>query len=201
MRTLLLGSVAVWASALAAGCTPQYTQPASQPQHLSAAEKDFDAVWEASRQTLQKYYFQLDREDRRAGVITTAPMTGKQWFEFWRQDAVRPADVAESTLQTIHRTAQVTIRPTKAGAETYQAQVDVFLRRSDKPSPEVSSTSDAIRLFSDKRDRKQHHPEPLLASTGGTEGIDYTADLGHDRALEAKLSGDIAAATAKARGK
>jgi hypothetical protein len=200
MRTLLLWSVAVWASALAAGCTPQYTQPTSQPQRLSAAEKDFDAVWDASRQTLQKYYFHLDREDRRAGVITTQPITGQQWFEFWRKDAVRPADVAESTLQTIYRTAQVTVRPTKPGAATYQAQVDVFMRRSDKPSPEITSTSDAVRLFSDKREKK-NRPEPLLAEAGGTEGMEYTTDLGHDRALEAKLTGDIAEAAAKMRGR
>ena len=200
MRTLLLVSVAVGACALAAGCAPQYTQPTTQPQHLSAAEKDFDAVWEATRQTLQKYYFALDREDRRAGIITTAPMTGKHWMEFWRHDAVRPADEAESTLQTIYRTAQVTIRPTKPGATTYEAQVDVLLRRSDRPSPQVTSASEALRLFSEKHEKK-NSPEPLLAMSGGTETMEYTTDLSHDRALEARLSGEIATAVAKLRGR
>lgn len=196
MRTFITSCLVALPAGLPAGCQLAYTQPTTQPARLSAAERDFEAVWQASRQTLQGYHFELDRQDRRAGVITTAPLTGMHFFELWRKDAVRPADFGESTVQTIYRTARVTVRPIQADAQTYQARVEVSLHRSDKPAPQVTSTSDAYSLFSLRGGRKGR-PQPLLEATAGGGP---RVDLGQDRALEAKLASDIAAAADRLRG-
>ncbi|HUT01266.1 MAG TPA: hypothetical protein VM031_02330 [Phycisphaerae bacterium] len=199
MRTL----IALCAASLSVGCLPgckvHYTQPTTQPRALSGAEKDFQAVWQASRETLGKYHFELDREDRRAGVITTEPLTGMHFFEFWRHDAARPADFGESTIQTIYRTAKVTVGPVKPGAKTYKAQVDVLLRRSDKGTPHVSSASEAFGLFT-SRHRVRRRAPLLEPDRARRRKADYV-ELGHDRSLEARLTADIAARADRLRGR
>lgn len=188
VRMLLVGALA---AGLLGGCEVKYTQPQAQPKSLSAAEEDFEAVWQAARTTLRRHHFELDRQDRRAGVITTVPMTGMHFFEFWREDAARPADYAESTVQTIYRTAQVTVRPTQPQAETYQANVQVFLSRSSRGTPQVTSTSEAYSLFSMGRDRRARR-RFLEASDWARHREGGLVDLGNDRSLEAKLTAEIA---------
>lgn len=199
MKTLLVLCFVVPSVCCLPGCKVDYTKPATQPRALTAAEKDFEAVWQASRQTLRDYHFELDRQDRRAGVITTEPLTGMHFFELWRKDAARPADFGESTIQTIYRTAKVTIGPVKPDAKTYKAQVDVLLRRSDREFEDVTSTSEAVRLYrsGDRKRRRAPLPESGLARGAPADCV----ELGHDRSLEARLTADIAAAADKARGR
>ena len=199
MRTLITPCVAAaWALCLT-GCV-KYTQPVTQPAALTAPEKDFDVVWQAARQTLRTYRFDLDRQDRRAGVITTLPMTGMHFFELWRKDAARPVDFSESTVQTLYRTARVSVRPVKPGAKTYAAQVEVLVRRSDKARAEVTSASEAYSLFSLAGKAKKRR-DLLLTRDGPSARTNDLVDLGHDRALEARLTAAIAKAAGKARGK
>jgi len=178
------------------GCPVQYTAPATQPAGLSPAGRDFEAVWQASRQTLRRYHFELDSQNRRSGTITTAPLTGMHFFEVWRKDAARPVDFGESTIQTLYRIATVTIQTVPPGSRTYQARVAVRLFRSSKPAPSVTSTSEAYALFNPRRGRRERAG---LLSEGGAGGA-FLVPLGHDRALEAKLTADIAAAADELRG-
>jgi len=194
MRTLSILCIATSVGCLA-GCRVDYTTPTAPARAVSPAEKNFDAVWQASRQTLRKYHFRLDRQDRRAGVLTTEPLTGMHFFEFWRKDAARPADYSESTLQTIYRTATVTIRPTAPKASTYAAKVDVVLRRSSKAAVHVTSTSEAYGLFR-ARGKERHATD----ADRQVERMAHCVELGHDRSLEAKLTRKIAAAARRLRG-
>ena len=194
MRTLSILCIAMSVGCLA-GCKVDYTTPTTQPRAMSPAEKDFEAVWQASRQTLRKYHFQLDREDRRAGILTTEPLTGMHFFELWRKDAARPTDYGESTLQTIYRTAKVTVRPTAPNASTYAAQVNLLLRRSSRAAAHVTSTSEAYGLFNTRR--KGRKTESLRQD----ERMAHCVELGHDRSLEAKLTKKIAAAARRLRGR
>lgn len=199
MRTLVLTFLWALSAGCLAGCKVQYTHPATQPARLTAAEANFEAVWQGSRSTLQRYHFEIGRQDRRAGVIATLPMTGMHFFEFWRKDAARPTDFGESTIQTVYRTAQVTIRPVKGRDGTYEATVEVLLSRSNRPRAHVTSTSEAYSLFrTGGRDRRRRGP--LLEDDPRGPARDYLTDLGHDRGLEAKLTADIAAAAGKLRG-
>ena len=194
MRVLALSWTVVLWTCLLSGCEVAYTEPATQPAPRTAAEEDFEAVWQASRQTLRSYHFELDRQDRRDGILTTGPMTGMHFFEFWRQDAARPADFAESTFQTVYRTARVTVQPVKGRPGTYHAQVEVFLRRSDRGPANVTSTSDAYSLVNPRRGPRRRGGQP------GEPGADQIVELGNDRGLEAKLTAAIAAAADRLRG-
>lgn len=152
----------------------------------SMAERNFNAVWDASVEVLRSYRFTLDRMDKRAGVITTLPLTSAQWFELWRHDAVTPTDVAESSLHTIYRQVTVTIRRRdgattapaagSAAAPEYVANVEIQVARSDRPNPPVTSTADAYEMFLRPMRRTEKEGERAAARP-----LDR---LGRDPALE-----------------
>ena len=184
-------------AALAVGCV-KHTHPVGPGVQLTDAERNFQALWQAGRRVLRKYNFTLDRQDRRAGVITTLPLTGKHFFEFWRTDAATNFDLAEGTIQTIYRVVRVTIRPAEANQGVYKPLVEVMIFRSNRPTPQVTSTSEAYDLFvmpggeragSDfllDYERTVQTPEQRDAS--------FTVYLGRDGELEKKLTGDILSA-------
>lgn len=134
----------------AAGGCVRYTKPIApaKPAKLSVADRNYDAVWQAAIKVLRgRYYFRINRRDRRAGVITTYPLVGKQFFEFWRRDAVGGQDVAESSLHTIYRTVLVNVRPTRRDSAIYEPIVRVRAVRSNKEQLTMGSTGQAYDMF------------------------------------------------------
>lgn len=86
-----------------------------------------DCLWRLCQAELKQRGFRLDRVDRRAGIIKTYPLTGKQWFEFWRRDVVTDQDVAESSLHTIRRKVYMNVAP--APEDRYRLQCRVTVER------------------------------------------------------------------------
>ena len=134
----------------AAGCG-NYTQPHVAPEPQTQAQRNFDAVWQGSVEVLRRYRFRLDRQDRRAGIITTHPMLARHWFEFWRPDAANAFDFAEGTLQTVMRRAVVRVAPGKAKG-TYQPIVVVEVMRPDRKGFEIVAAGEAYDKFLDSYD-------------------------------------------------
>jgi hypothetical protein len=166
-----------------AGCA-NYTQPVVSQEPKTPAERNFETLWQASISVLREYYFKIDREDRRDGVIRTDAMLGKQFGEFWRKDAASDTNLAESTLQTIFRQATVTIKP--VGEDRFEPSVEVQTFRSNKEERQVSSTSEALNLFD--LPEKGSPDEDLLKVKGASE---EAVPLGRDAALEEKIRADI----------
>ena len=69
----------------------------------------------------------LDRQDFRAGVITTKPLVSKQFWELWRNDVVTLSDMANSSLATHRRTLRFDIDRKDAGG--YVATPRVVVER------------------------------------------------------------------------
>ena len=175
----------------AGGCATFRTDPATP----ATTSDKFNAVWDASLEVLRGENFVIDRADRRSGVITTEPMLGRHWFEFWRADAATRRDVTEGSVQTIYRRAVVHVLPAKAGGTDpdYVANVAVETSRSDLPTVRVTNTSEAYELF--------YIPQKML---GGREAAlpeidpdvrptDRPVKLGPDEILARKLGGQIEA--------
>ena len=95
------------------------TQPSywlSQPAAAQVPANDFEAMWEACKAVARSYLFAIDREDFRAGLITTEPMVSKQWWEFWRPDTGTISDVMENSTATNRRTLRFEVaRDEQAG--------------------------------------------------------------------------------------
>jgi len=196
MRKSLICLIVAGAALINLGCV-RYTSPTQPARKMTPAERNFEAVWQASRNVLKEFYFELDRQDRRAGVITTYPMVAQHAGEFWRKDAVTDSDLAEGTIQTIYHQAKVSIEPTSPENGSYRPVVEVRTFRSNRQEMQVSSTSDAYDLFrlpgADSRKRR-------LLDRGRTEPDDVLADLGRDEDLENLLTAKIRLAAAALRG-
>lgn len=185
-RAILITTLAAaWLTGCGPGPAPT-TAPAPEPQ--AAADEDFNAVWDAAVQTLRQHHFELDRTDRRAGVIATFPMVGQSWFEFWRADAATARDLLESSLHTIYRQATVTIR--RGGAESAsapagecRAAVEVQVWRSNRPAGQVTSASEAYEMFLDP---EALAPERAQGDAGGAGAAPVA--LGRDQNLEEILA-------------
>jgi len=165
MQAILLAALV-----LAVGCT-NYTEPVVEGRNLTPAEKQFNAVWDASLDVLGESYFPIDRRDRREGIIQTEPIVGKSFFEFWRKDGATPAATAESSLHTIYRIATVRIRPVGDGG--YEPRVEVRTYRSNRPDVDVEI-------------------DPVQPPGRTEPGVPaYLTPLGRDENLEARLAEDI----------
>lgn len=209
-----------------AGCL-NYTKPIAPPVPMTQQEKNFQDVWDASTQVLTKYYFTLDRQDRRARIITTTPLLGKGVAEFWRGDAATPRDAIESSLQTIYRAATITIAEAPERPGRYTASVQIDVTRSNLPSLQITSASEAYELFTmaggrsrwladyGRSDANEIEPEQTAPAADHKpveqpttqetrlkkSGPDrYSGVLGRDAALESKLASEIAALAAEKAG-
>lgn len=204
-----------WAAAvLLTGCAT-YTVPMVSVGPMTDAERNFEAVWGAARTVLRKHYFQIDRQDRRAGILATAPLLARQPMEFWRRDASTKYDLLEGALHNVYRVARVFIRP-PAGAESFRPEVRVRLYRSNRRSPygEVHRGFTGLgrprrRPFAPEQveDVEEGFPEqpgrdPSKPAAASGPAADYMpawlTPLGRDRKLEEKLRRAIVARTALA---
>lgn len=129
------------------GCGPMYTKPLERaPQ--TRAERNFRDLWDASCVTLKKYGFPLDRQDRRAGVITTYAVSGGHGLEvLWRKDASNFYQFQENTAQNILRAARVKIRRLPENPDEFDFTVEVRAARTTRPQPQLTDSSDIYKMY------------------------------------------------------
>ncbi len=185
-NSLMTFFIALGSLCAACGCAT-YTSPTAASETTDPARRDFNAVWDASVRTLRRYDFKIDRQNRRQGLITTRPMTGRYLFEFWRRDAASWQDLEEGTVQTIYRVAKVTIRPAQGDRQRFAANVEVTVYRSNLPQPQITSASEAYDLFI-RPGEVSRRRTPL-----GKEQKTHMVELGRDKQLERDIAAAIAA--------
>ncbi len=112
-------------------------------------EYHFEELWDTTLRVLRQWNLEPDRQDPRAGVITTKPITSQQWFEFWRYDAIGPYQWAEASLHTIQRVAVVKIDRTEERGR-YRVTVKVEAFRHSSPERQVTTPSGALIMYSEK---------------------------------------------------
>ena len=162
---------------------------------MTPAERNFDIVWQSSLSVLSEYDFIVDQRDRREGLIATLPMTGQQWFEFWRKDAATPRDLAEGSLQTIYRTVRVFIEPVADSEELFAARVVVISSRSEQITSPLTNVVQAYSLFAIPGRVRQIENMLSRQSVEDIPGSRVTT-LGRDVELESKIAVAIAARVA-----
>lgn len=188
-RTSIFLSVLV--SVTLYGCAT-YSKPAGELPSPVGRAKAFEQTWQAAQAVLDRYHFDVEYTDRRSGRIVTEPMVGKQWFEFWRRDAVTGFDLAESSIQTLYRQAEVHVHPEADGDDRFVAEVVVNVWRSTDRQMQITSASQAYQVFGQYGGRDmwimQSSNEP---ATGGV------VELEDDEELAAKIQADIQSRAAR----
>ncbi|GIX05472.1 MAG: hypothetical protein KatS3mg114_1341 [Planctomycetaceae bacterium] len=105
----------LWVCSLPVGCAlpPRATPPLTNPVQVRA--QDAELVWERAVEVLHQYHFEIEREDRQAGLIETRYRVGSGWLEPWHTDSVGVVNRWESTLQSIRRKVFITLTPLEGG--------------------------------------------------------------------------------------
>lgn len=188
------------------GCWPQHQVGYRPPEPETPAERNFEVVWQAVRDVLESHRFEINRQDRRAGVMTTEALVGQQFFEFWRKDAATVYSYGENSVQTIFRAAKVTIHPVE-NSDKFDFTVQVAIARSDKGAQQLSDASQAMVVHGgvDVSRREDSAPninailtyEDLLAPRS-PRAVPRApvVPLGFDRRLEEVLAHEIRVASA-----
>jgi hypothetical protein len=177
MRTTVLITVLSIGLGSWSGCQ-QPTQP-MVPTGVDLSPADFEALWQTSLEVLQRYNFRPDRQDRRAGVITSHPATSGQWFEFWRPEVVGPFNSAEASIHTVRRQVTVRVSPQPADDGCHvSVQVDVY--RYSATERQVTTASGALQIFGEKLPTAEGQMGPHQA------GVRWVP-LGRDDLLEKEL--------------
>ena len=70
-----------------------------------------DQVMEASKAVLLGMHFEIEKYDTEARYIRTRPLSGAQFFEFWRQDNASAASVAQANLYSLRRIVELECTP------------------------------------------------------------------------------------------
>jgi hypothetical protein len=180
---MFLCSSAAWLS----GCGT-HTHPQALPRPATAPDRSFQAHWDASTHVLTAYGFEIDYRDRRSGVIATRPMVGQHLTEFWRRDAATASALLEGSLQKVYRTANVRVRQADDDPDRFDVAVEVRLARSDRPTPQITSTSEAFAMF---RASSSALREMELRTPAGASGRPGVTGLGEDDALADELADAI----------
>jgi hypothetical protein len=106
------------------------TQPyywLAKPAAAQVRGRDFDTIWETCKTIARDYQFTLERDDFRSGVITTAPLVSKQWFEPWRPDTGTIEGAFANSLGAIRRSLRFEI--TRNSDDTYTITPKVLVER------------------------------------------------------------------------
>ena len=105
-----------------------------------------ELVWERTIDVLHEFQFEIDRENRLAKVIRTAPKVGASIFEPWHKDAVGLDSRLEGTLQSVRRIVEVSMQLDDQG-RGYVVSVAVYKESEDLPG--LAANSPGAATFSE----------------------------------------------------
>lgn len=127
------------------GCTT--TPPSDQvPIPPLILNTPLDQAMQIAESALSEMHFTLHRIDTENGRILTHPLSGAQFFEFWRKDAVGSFNQIESTLHTVRRTAELTFTPVNNGTHII---CTVHTERLNLPSRETAGPNQAYQILTE----------------------------------------------------
>lgn len=163
---------------------PQQADPEfwyAQPSAYQTRQADFDRLWDKAQEVSRRLLFKIDRQDRRAGVLTTEPMISAQWFEPWRQELRTCKDVANSSIATYRRTIRYEF--VKQG-QSYAINPKVLIERQAITERRVSGSLNRLYF---RRDRELNATGSRESDAGIFIPDSYWYAVGRDPALEAFL--------------
>jgi len=171
LESLLL--TACLAVSLLAGCAGPYK--GQTVEQICPAGLDKQQAMQIAEGVLGKLQFTIAKSDANLGVIKTRPLAGAQFFEFWRKDNVGAFSVAESSIHSIRRIAELNI--TQQGSQLC-IHCSVNTQRLRLPEREIRSNSRAYDMFS----QSSQSTQTLRINPDQKERMSWV-DLGSDSKL------------------
>ncbi len=159
------------------GCAEEVTLPPSEPLCLTSADRT--QIMEIAEDILVRMHFVIEKYDIDAGFIKTKPLSGAQYFEFWRKDNASSVNAVEANLHSIQRSVQLGIADNARGL---CLKCDVNVKRLSIPEEEFLRMSQMGGTFTSGRAFKMS----LRMDSEKAEEMVWI-DLGPDPSLERKI--------------
>ena len=174
---------------------PSYatTQPSywiAQPPSARVTSRNFDKLWKTAEETARQYGFALDREDYRAGVITTVPLTSKQFFEVWRNDVQTMEDLADSSLSTYRRTLRFQFQ--RNPDESYDITPIVIIERYAQAEHPITASVYLRTAFRRQRGARKQNIGTRETDVGIYLPHQYWYATGRDTVVEKDIARSMA---------
>ena len=125
-----------------AGCAQQQYETINQ---ICPSGINKEQAMRIAEDCLGELHFSIAKSDADLGFIKTRPLTGAQFFEFWRKDNVGSFSSAEANLHTIRRIAELNI--TRQNTQLC-IHCNVDTQRMRLPEREIRSQARPYNLFS-----------------------------------------------------
>jgi hypothetical protein len=203
LKSLLITVAAVFLPGCIGGpANPAATQPATaidpktaepgywydQPGVTSVETPEFDTLWKACKLAARDDGFVLDRPGYRDGVMTTQPLTSKQFFEPWLHDVVDDHSLVQSSLSTMRRTVRFEMAKVGEGAAVaWQCVPKVLVERYQVVERRVTNETEYRQVFTLTREQLNMQEERERDPTAGIPPF-YWYAVGRDHELERQLS-------------
>lgn len=183
-----VGWVVVIGAAMSLGCASP--KPASDATLTLCPEGvTREQAAQAAYDVLAAMHFSFEKLDIEQGVITTWPLRGAQFFEFWRSDNVGAYNTAEANIQSIRRTVEVRVKASEprrveaaADPRVYRLECTVQTQRLALPGNPVASVSQAYHIHT----RSESTVQALDVTPQQRAGMAWI-DLGPDPQLAAEI--------------
>ena len=181
MRKVLFILVCVGAGLLATGCAAQ--QPVQAPEPVCLTNTLPEQAMAAAQTVLEKMQFEIEKYDTDVMYVRTQPLSGAQFFEFWRKDNVSAYDNAQANLHSIRRTAELTFTP---NGTTTCVECQVYVQRLSIPESPLISTSQMGGVHT-----KSHTRFQTLKVDAERMAMSEWVDEDPDHALEQRILNKI----------
>ena len=162
---------------LGVGCASQDlslpVEPVCQPN------TSVDQAMESARTVLTKMQFELEKNDPEALYIRTRPLSGAQFFEFWRRDNASAISGAQANLHSIRRIVEVEFTPENT---TTCVQCRVQVLRLSIPEQPLEGTTRMGGIYTESSFRSQ----TLEVDSHRAAEMEWL-DAGPDHTLERKI--------------
>lgn len=178
--------IVVLASLLTGGCAfappvgltaaPGGSQPTQIGNPIYVSTTNEELVWERAVDVLHDFNFEIERENRLAKVIQTAPKVGASLFEPWHKDAVGFTNRLEGTLQSVRRSVQISMQLNDQG-NGYVVSVAAFKELEDLPG--LAANSPGAATFEESKPLSRDL-NPVVGQTAPSQWI----PAGRDPMLE-----------------
>ena len=161
------------------GCQENQTNSVTNVQKAFPENSETTWTMQIAEEVLDQLYFEIEKADTNKGYIRTRPLSGAQFFEFWRNDNVGLENELLSNLHSIRRIVELTI-DTKQN--TLNIDCKVRVQRLSIPPRKLTSSSQAYAKFTKSNvllQRLELNPEQKANMAW--------LDLDNDKELEAEI--------------
>lgn len=128
---------------LVAGCAE--TRHYETVEQICIGNTDKARAMQMAEDVLGRMHFAIDKADIERGLIRTKPLSGAQFFEFWRRDSIGAYNSLQANLHSIRRTVVLDI---SGNSQELCVNCNVNVQRLSLPEHEVSSSARAYEMFS-----------------------------------------------------